>query len=104
MAATQIHLSSQYYDICIRRARKYCSICYSPQSGATPAISGAAASYGISSGSDDATQTNAIGSVCSGVNVAGKATSTDNTGLGDYLDILALQPGTGTKGILNTNR
>jgi len=105
VAATQYHLSSQYYDICIRRARKYCSICFSPQSG-LPAIAGTAASYGVSSGSDDATQTNAIGSLCTGVNVINPApaTATDNTGLGDYLDIVALQSGTGTKATLNTNR
>ena len=107
VAATQYHLSSQYYDICIRRARKYCSICYSPQSG-FPAIAGAAASYGVSAGSVDATQTSAIGSDCTGVNVlnpaAAPGTATDNVGKGDYLDIVALQASTGTKGALNTNR
>ena len=28
---TQFHLSDQYYDICFRRSRGYCSICFSPQ-------------------------------------------------------------------------
>ena len=27
----QYHLSDQQYNICIRRSRGYCSICYSPQ-------------------------------------------------------------------------
>ena len=27
----QYHLSDQYYTICIRRSRGYCSICYSPR-------------------------------------------------------------------------
>ena len=27
----QVHLSDQNYDICIRRFRGYCSICYSPR-------------------------------------------------------------------------
>merc|ERR1712115_341774 len=31
VAATQYHLSNQYYDICIRRARGYCSLCFSPE-------------------------------------------------------------------------
>ena len=35
IAASQTHLSHQYYDICIRRARGYCSICYSPYIAST---------------------------------------------------------------------
>merc|ERR1711913_66014 len=31
VSSSQYHLTSQYYDICIRRTRSYCSICYSPQ-------------------------------------------------------------------------
>ena len=27
----QYHLSDQFYNICVRRARGYCSICYSPE-------------------------------------------------------------------------
>merc|ERR1712176_1550660 len=59
---TQYHLSSQYYDICIRRARSYCSICYSPQIYSATAVS----SYGLGAGSVAATQTNAIDSNCPG--------------------------------------
>ena len=28
---TQYHLADQYYDICIRRARSNCAVCYSPE-------------------------------------------------------------------------
>ena len=28
--ASETHLSNQYYDICLRRARGSCSVCYSP--------------------------------------------------------------------------
>merc|ERR1712115_220089 len=30
VSSSQHHLSSQYYDICIRRTRSYCSVCFSP--------------------------------------------------------------------------
>merc|ERR1711936_264962 len=65
VSSSQYHLSSQYYDICIRRARSYCSVCYSPEISST--TTGTAASFGISAGSVAATQTNAIGSICTGV-------------------------------------
>merc|ERR1711874_851790 len=47
VASSQTHLSSQYYDICIRRARSYCSVCYSPYVSSTTA----AISFGVSAGS-----------------------------------------------------
>ena len=62
MAATQYHLSSQYYDICIRKGRTSCSICYSPQIFSATAVS----SYGLGAGSVAGTQTNAIDSNCLG--------------------------------------
>ena len=101
MSSSQYHLSSQYYDICIRRARSYCSVCYSPQISST--TTGTAASFGVSAGSVAATQTNAIGSICTGVTTL-STTIGSNVGLGDYLDIVALQPSTGTTGTLNENR
>jgi len=101
VSSSQYHLTSQYYDICIRRARSYCSICYSPEISST--TTGTAASYGISAGSVAAIQTNAIGSACTGVNTL-SPTMAANVGLGDYLDIVALQPSTGTTGTLNENR
>merc|ERR1712141_140622 len=63
VSSSQYHLTSQYYDICIRRARNYCSVCYSPQIvAAAPALS----SFGVSAGSVGPAQTNAIGSSCTG--------------------------------------
>ena len=100
VSSSQYHLTSQYYDICIRRARSYCSICYSPE--ITSTTTGTAASFGISAGSVAATQTNAIGSICTGVTTL-STTIGSNVGLGDYLDIVALQPRTGTRGTLNYN-
>jgi len=94
---TQYHLSSQYYDICIRRARSYCSICYSPQIYSATAVS----SYGLGAGSVAATQTNAIDSNCPGTTTL-STTAASNNGRGDYLDITALQTATGTSGLLST--
>jgi hypothetical protein len=99
VSSSQYHLSSQYYDICIRRARSSCSICYSPQIYTTTAAS----SFGLSAGSDAAIQTGAIGSSCTGVTTL-SATAADNVGLGDYLDIVALQPTIGTTATLGSNR
>jgi len=93
IAASQTHLSDQYYDICLRRARGYCSICYSPVISSTTIAS----SYGIGTSSDDATQKANIGSQCTGVTTF-SSTETDQKGLGDYLEIAALQtaPATAT--------
>merc|ERR1712154_604984 len=60
-------------------------------------------SYGLGAGSVAAIQTNAIGSVCTGVTTLSTTTAT-NDGHGDYLDIVALQPSTGTTGTLTQNR
>jgi len=93
IAASQTHLSDQYYDICLRRARGYCSICYSPVISSTTIAS----SYGIGTSSDDAAQKANIGSQCTGVTTF-SSTETDQKGLGDYLEIAALQtaPATAT--------
>ena len=103
VAATQYHLSSQNYDICIRRARGYCSVCFSPQIHTTPAT--AAASYGVSAAGDAGTPAlqNAVGSACTGVTTLNPAVAS-NSGYGDYLEIVGLQPGTGTTGTLDDNR
>merc|ERR1712203_1067090 len=65
--ASQFHLSSQSYDICIRRARSYCSICYSPQVFST--TTGTASSYGLSASGDPtgAAAIAAAGALCTGV-------------------------------------
>ena len=102
MSQTQYHLSSQYYDICIRRARSSCAVCYFPV--ITPTLS----SYGVSGGSPAPGTTNnqAIGSVCTGVTVI-TPTAADQKGYGDYLDIANAQDPAATgagAGVLGTNR
>ena len=79
-------MRDQYYDICIRRARGYCSICYSPHI----VSSTMASSYGIGASSDDATQKSTIGSQCTGVTTL-SSIETNQVGLGDYLEIPGLQ-------------
>jgi hypothetical protein len=88
------HLVDQQYDICIRRTRSYCSVCYTPYIIST--ADGTGSSYGLSSGSVAATQTNAIGSICNGVTIVGSAAASTNTGHGDYLEIANMQPSPGT--------
>jgi len=95
VSSSQAHLSSQYYDICIRRARSYCSICYSVAISSTTAAS----SYGLSAGGYAPATAAASGSLCTGKTTF-SPTATSNTGFGDYLDILALQPSTGSSGAL----
>ena len=91
----------RYYDICIRRAHSYCSVCYSPAIAGTGTT--AATSYGISAGSAGPAQTAAIGSTCSGITTVNPAAPT-MSGLGDYLDIAILQPGTGTSTEVNPRK
>ena len=101
MASTQYHLTNQNYDICIRRARGYCSVCYDPVITGTAAT--AAGSFGLS-GSGLATPafSSSYGPTCSGRSVvspgAPAAAPSPLSGFsqGDYLEIIALQPGTGT--------
>ena len=83
--------SNQYYDICIRRTRSYCSVCYSPVITSTTIQS----SYGIGGSSLDPAQTAAVGSVCTGVTTF-SSTEGNQVAYGDYLEIAALQAATGT--------
>merc|ERR1739844_216835 len=99
VATSQTHLSSQYYDICIRRARSYCSVCYSPVVSSTTAAS----SFGLSATGPGPALANSIGSLCKGVTTL-STTLASNSGFGDYLDIVALQPSTGSAGTLTQNR
>ena len=48
-----------------RRDKGCCSLCLSPQ--ILSAITGTASSFGLSASSDDTTQTNAVGSICTGI-------------------------------------
>lgn len=90
VTSSMTHLVDQYYDICIRRTRSYCSVCYTPYIIST--ADGTGSSYGLSSGSVPATQTNALGAICNGVTIVGSAATALNTGHGDYLEIANMLP------------
>jgi len=97
VSTTQIHLSSQYYDICIRRQKTYCSMCLSPQ--ISPASTAkVASSYGLGSSSDGTNSKSAAGSTCTGL-----TTQPADTGYGDYIEIANLQPSIGTAGTISTS-
>merc|ERR1712241_1090395 len=97
VAASQTHLSSQYYDICIRRAKSYCSVCFSPYVSSTTAAS----SFGVSATGPGPALLSSQGSLCTGVTTLNPAVAS-NKGFGDYLEIVALQPGTGSSGTLGS--
>merc|ERR1719493_476772 len=96
VSSSQYHLSSQYYDICIRRAQSYCSVCYSPYISSS--INTIASSYGVGGSSVDATQTAAIAQFCTGITRQPAAAA-----FGDYLEIVNLQPSIGSSGTVNAN-
>jgi len=99
VAAAQTHLSSQEYAICIRRARSYCSICYTPQIHNTGA---ALSSFGLSASSNGGpTVQSAVGTYCTGNTVIGAAIA-NNIGQGDYIEIVNLQTAPGTSGTVST--
>merc|ERR1712241_1495232 len=91
VSSSQTHLSSQYYDICIRRAKSYCSVCFSPYVSSTTAAS----SFGVSATGPGPALLSSQGSLCTGVTTLNPAVAS-NKGFGDYLEIVALQPGTGS--------
>merc|ERR1712029_583929 len=93
VATSQTHLSNQYYSICIRRARGYCSLCFSPEITSTTTTN--AASYGLSGGASGPAQQSAVGSSCSGITTI-NPTAGSQVGKGDYLEIAGLQDGTGS--------
>jgi len=95
VAATQVHLSSQFYDICIRRQKSYCSLCLSPE--ISPSSTGSAGSYGVGSSSDGTNSKSAVGSTCTGL-----TTQPADTGYGDYIEIANLQPTIGSAGTITT--
>merc|ERR1711997_333525 len=99
VASSQTHLTSQYYDICIRRARSYCSVCYSPYVSSTTAAS----SFGVSATGPGPALLSSQGSLCTGVTTLNPAVAS-NKGFGDYLEIVALQPGTGSTATTGKNR
>jgi len=94
VATSQTHLVNQQYDVCIRRSRSYCSVCYTPY--IISSITGTSSSYGLSAGSNAGTQKSAIGSVCTGVTIVASASTATLTGYGDYLEIANMQPSPAT--------
>ena len=76
------------------------ALCADPNIASTTATS----SFGLSASSDGSAQKNSIGSSCSGVTTI-NTIATSQKGQGDYLEIVALQPGTGTSTtVAGTNR
>jgi len=98
VAATQLHLSTQNYNICIRRTRGQCSVCFTPEVINT--IAGIASSYGVGGSSLGPAQTSAVGATCTGITTQ---PGPSGAGFGDYLEITNLQAATGTAGTTNAN-
>jgi len=99
VSRSQYHLSSQYYDICIRRARSQCSVCFSPHVASIAAPT--ASSYGVGASSAGPVQNAAVGSTCTGITEQAQAAPLPvnaGQGFGDYLEIVNLQPSIGTAG------
>ena len=89
-AVNNAHLSDQNYNICIRRAENFCSICFAPV--VRSATAGSATSFGVSAGiagSQPVTKS-AGNNDCTGTTVT-SATAADNKGFGDYLEIGNMQ-------------
>ena len=99
MATAQTHLSNQYYDICIRRTRGSCSLCFSPE--ITSTTTSVAASYGVGGSATGPAQQSAVGSSCSGVTTINPAAPAQS-GKGDYLEIAGLLDGTGPSSALGS--
>ena len=99
---SQWHLANQNYNVCFRRSKKYCSICYSPHvtvvAPATyPANTGA--SYGLGSftaaGTVLAAASDNTANHCGGFTIAdGITNAASNVAQGDYLEIERAQSGT----------
>ena len=87
VGTSQVHLSNQYYDICIRRARSYCSICYDPYISSTTASS----SFGLGANAIATIMTATVGSYVTGVTTLNSGTIPAALGGGDYIEILAMQ-------------
>merc|ERR1719361_251968 len=88
-----VHLTDQYYNICIRRTRGYCSVCYSPEIIATQptALATEGSSFGVSAASDAApTFTVNNGAGCTGITTS-NIDDTAAVGKGDYITIESAQ-------------
>jgi len=95
----QFHLSNQHYDICFRRQRGYCSLCFSPEIVGTSTSLGT--SFGLGASAVATIMTAASGTQCSGYTLS-TPTVANGVGDGDYVEVANLQPGTGTTGTIQT--
>jgi len=96
-SSSHIHLQSQYYDICFRRERGYCSLCFTPQIYSVIAAT-SWTSYGVSGASDGAGKS-AIDSLC-GLSAAIAASPIH----ADYIEVYNLQPSIGTTNTVGAQR
>ena len=80
--AATTHLSNQKYDVCFRRMRGFCSICFSPVIHSATAQP----SYGLGGSSADPVAMGGLDSQCSGITAV---TGAEPGGLafGDWLNI-----------------
>ena len=103
-ALTSAHLSNQRYDICIRRASGYCSICYTPHVLSTAAD--AASSFGISACDPTvaASRESATDTLCTGVTTLATGATITSFGYGDYLEIPNFQKAPGVDGTIGANK
>jgi len=62
-ARTSTHLSNQNYDICVRRARGFCGICWTPSTQGTSTAPATLGSFALSV-SPDAAAKSALGATC----------------------------------------
>ncbi|XP_023337446.1 uncharacterized protein LOC111708343 [Eurytemora carolleeae] len=91
------HLASQYYDICFRRERGYCSLCFTPH--ITSATAATYTSFGVSASGTAASSQSALSSLC-GMSAA----ATTAEGNQDYIEVINLQATIGTTNTAGANK
>jgi len=96
VSLTGTHLQNQYYSVCWRRERGYCSLCFSV---AISAAAAAVTSFGVSASSSATILQSNVDSTC-----ALTAAGTLGPALTDFIDVINLQPGTGTTGTAGRTR
>jgi len=96
VSTSSTHLQSQYYNICFRRTRSKCSVCFSPQIvGAAAAVT----SFGISASGAAAAFSSAVDTLCEM-----SAAITQGPALSDWVSVVNLQPSTGTTGTVGRQK
>jgi len=107
-STSHIHQQTQYYDICFRRERGYCSLCFTPQiftKETSTATAGPFTSFGVS-GAAIAAGKSSIDSLCgsSSATASGVTTVSPNPVTMDYIEVLNLQPTIGATDTLGAGR